>query len=71
MAKKAGIERPVTFHGLRHACATHLVQGGADIMEVREMLGHELVSTTQKYVELTIEDLKEAHRKYHPREQAK
>ena len=67
--KNSGIERRVTFHSLRHAFATHVLQGGADILDVREMLGHELVSTTQKYAALTIKDVKDAHRKFHPREQ--
>ena len=65
--KAAGIGRRITFHGLRHAFATHLTQNGADLMSVKEMLGHESLATTRVYVRLTIEDLRKAHQRFHPR----
>jgi site-specific recombinase XerC len=52
----------------RHTCATHLVQNHANLRHVQDLLGHGSLSTTEKYLRLTIEDLKEAHAKYHPRE---
>lgn len=63
----AGISHEVSPHVFRHSCATHLLEGGASIMAVQEILGHVDVSTTQIYTHLTTKDLKEAHRKAHPR----
>jgi integrase/recombinase XerD len=65
---KAGIGRNITPHSLRHACATHMLKGGADIRHIQELLGHASLATTQRYTHLQIKDLKRAHRKYHPRE---
>ena len=62
------IRRRVTPHGLRHACATHLVQRGADIRHVQELLGHQDIRTTAIYTRVTIEDLKEVMKRAHPRE---
>lgn len=59
--------RSVSLHKLRHAFATHMVAGGADIRRVQEMLGHALLSTTQIYTRVKPVDLKEAHRRCHPR----
>lgn len=58
----------VTPHVLRHSCATHMVQNNANLRHVQEMLGHESLATTERYLRLTIVDLKQAHAKYHPRE---
>lgn len=63
----AGITREVSPHVFRHSCATHMLEGGAGIMAVQEMLGHADVSTTQIYTHLTTKDLKEIHEKTHPR----
>jgi integrase/recombinase XerD len=67
-AKKAGINKRITVHGFRHSCATHMLNKGADIRYVQELLGHKSLNTTQHYTHLSIKDLKEAHHKYHPRE---
>jgi integrase/recombinase XerD len=67
-AKKAGIERPVTPHTLRHTFATHLLAGRADIRHIQAMLGHASVATTQIYTRVEVTDLKAVHRRCHPRE---
>ena len=64
----AGIKHPVTPHTFRHTCATHMIRNRAGIRHVQEMLGHTNLATTQKYLSLTITDLKEAHSRFHPRE---
>jgi integrase/recombinase XerD len=66
--EQADIGRRITPHSLRHACATHLLKGGADIRYIQELLGHGSLATTQRYTHVQIKDLKRAHRKYHPRE---
>ena len=58
-----------TQEPLRHSCATHMVQNGAPLRHVQELLGHNSIETTQIYTQLTITDLKDAHGRFHPREQ--
>ncbi|MEI6218517.1 MAG: tyrosine-type recombinase/integrase [bacterium] len=67
-ARKARLHKTITPHTFRHTCATALVRNNAGIRHVQEMLGHAQLSTTQEYVRLTINDLKEAHSRFHPRE---
>ena len=65
----SGVKKRVTCHLWRHTCATHLLQNRANLRHVQEILGHRSLTTTEKYLHLTITDLKEAHRRFHPREQ--
>jgi integrase/recombinase XerD len=66
-AKRAGIKKKVTPHLWRHTCATHLLQNGANVRHVQELLGHKCLATTERYLRLTVNDLKDAHRRHHPR----
>lgn len=66
--EKAKIEKRITPHSLRHACATHMLRRGASIRHIQELLGHRQLSTTQLYTHVEIEDLKQIHSRTHPRE---
>ncbi|MDX2286468.1 MAG: site-specific tyrosine recombinase [Bacteroidia bacterium] len=66
-ARRAGISRPVSPHTFRHTFATHLIEGGADLRAVQDMLGHESITTTEIYLHVDREYLREVHALYHPR----
>jgi integrase/recombinase XerD len=67
IAQKLNLEKKISPHTFRHSFATHMIEGGADLRAVQEMLGHESITTTEIYTHLNKEYLREVVKKYHPR----
>src|SRR5690606_11061142 len=67
LAQKAGLQKSVSPHTFRHSFATHLIEGGADLRAVQEMLGHESITTTEIYTHLDRSYLRETIVHFHPR----
>jgi len=67
--KKAGLQRPGSCHLFHHTCATHMLEGGADIRFIQQLLGHEKLETTAIYTEVTILQLQLVHDRCHPASQ--
>jgi integrase/recombinase XerD len=70
-AKKAKLKKTISPHTFRHSCATSMLRNRADIRAVQELLGHESLESTQVYTHISINDLKETHKRCHPREKEK
>lgn len=68
-ARRSGISKRITAHTFRHAIATEMLKAGADLRHIQELLGHDDLSTTQRYTHIIKEELKKVHDRTHPREQ--
>lgn len=66
--RQSGLNKKITFHTFRRSCATGMIRNNANVMHVKELLGHQDMQSIQAYIDLTIVDLKKAHQKTHPRE---
>jgi integrase/recombinase XerD len=69
LARQANIHKTISPHTLRHSFATHLLQNGADLRVIQQLLGHEDITTTEIYTHIEIQDLREAILKFHPENQ--
>jgi integrase/recombinase XerD len=69
-AERAGVKTPVTAHGVRHTCATHLLKGHASLRHIQRLLGHRSLESTQVYLRVEVSDLKKELKRCHPRERA-
>ena len=69
LAKAIGLEKNISPHTFRHSFATHLIEGGADLRAVQDMLGHESITTTEIYTHLDNDFLKETILQFHPMNQ--